>query len=208
MKKGISVQTLILALVFMVIVISIFSILFMRSSSQALSKVNDTLPKTDSISHVSKPKSYFGLQLVLPSDEKLAKDMLFNTILDCYKEGVKRKQILFCNYVDASNVKSILIKDVVKNVESTITSIGSSKGISYKDFIEGQRGDPFDRANWDKSDDENYGRLYQPPIDPDIPPAEDYMITSGAVNKFEICCDDDGEVFITPLNQCIKKAKD
>lgn len=204
MKKGISVQILILALIFLVIIIVVFSTLFTRSSSQAFDKFNSSIINKDSKAHISEPKSYFGRQLYLPSDKSSALKIINKAVYDCYLTCFKKKEATMCNYIDASNLKE---KGYYKTYPGNFSVLPSSffeKVITSKNVDDSIKNEKiFSKKNYFYlGKTARIVRAIETMGYIDRDPHELTLETA------ELCCNKEGKVFITKLNNCLKKANE
>jgi YD repeat-containing protein len=136
LKKGISIQTLILGLIFLVVIIGVFSFLFMKSSDQAFDKMNASILDKKSSDILSEQKSYFGLQLYLPIYEEVGYSMLKRAIKDCHSECITKNKNLLCNYGYADYLINISkIKKMFSNPEEFFKSSEDVGKKIYKKFV-------------------------------------------------------------------------
>ena len=197
MKKGLSVVTLILALVFLVIVITILFIqpgLLRKAAEKGLETAEKGLEKAVNVSKQERSElrleegSYFGRQLFLPSDDGEWTDdttyVIYGAVIDCYNTCLKTKEVTFCNYISAEEIS--VGKTFLELKEDLKQYLGD--GLPNKDDLffvtprNAMTGKPtFDRIEKDGA--------YSIPL-------------------IEICCDNDQDVYIAPFGECLSTAKE
>lgn len=118
MKKGFSVFTLILALVVLVVLALILFApggLLTKSREKAFDIANKSLGEEKfSIPGEIAVEDYFGINIILPSDKQTALKILGKAVVDCYNMCKKEEEVLFCNYVDSSNVPEFFLGEFKK----------------------------------------------------------------------------------------------
>lgn len=190
MKKGVSgmVITIIMGLLLIAIVLFVLygpSGLLTRSEEQAFSKLN-TVPGQESSQDFVSVDDYFGRQVYLPGFVANAMPVLFNVVRDCYDACKKKDSLLFCNYVSGDLLVSYLSMKEFKNF---LASKDKQLGIDLSDNF---------YSNFENIGSMSFSLVY----------SDGRKVPNYIVNSVEICCNDDEEVFITPLNECLKIAKE